>query len=93
MTLNSDLKDKLIEIQEKEITEYTIYRKVSESIKGNNSEILKQISEDELRHYNEWKGYTQTEVHPNRISVFKYLIISKVFGLMFMMKLLLTKIV
>ena len=41
-----------------------------------------------FRHYNEWKQYTQTEVNPNRFSVIKYLIISKFFGLMFMMKLL-----
>ena len=88
MSLNSDLKDRLIEIQEKEITEYTIYRKVSEKTRGNNSEILKQISEDELSHYDEWKRYTQTEIDPNRLSVLKYLIISKIFGLMFMMKLL-----
>ena len=88
MALNSDLKDKLVEIQEKEITEYTVYKKVSERTRGNNSRILKQISQDELRHYNEWKSYTQTEVHPNKLSVFKYLIISKIFGLMFMMKLL-----
>jgi len=88
MAPNSDLKNKLVKIQEKEITEYTIYKKVSERTTGNNSKILKQISQDELRHYNEWKRYTQTEVHPNKLSVFKYLIISKIFGLMFMMKLL-----
>ena len=88
MTLNSNLKDKLIEIQEKEITEYAVYRKLSERTKGNNSKVLKQISEDELRHYNEWKEYTQTEVNPDKLVVLKYLIISKIFGIMFMMKLL-----
>lgn len=88
MLLNSDLKDVLIRIQEKEITEYVVYGKLSEKAKGKNSEILKQISEDELRHYNEWKEYTQTEVKPNRFIVKKYLIIAYIFGLMFMMKLL-----
>ena len=48
MPHNSDLKNKLVKIQEKEITEYVVYKKVSESVKGKNSEILKQISEDEL---------------------------------------------
>jgi len=88
MPLNSSLKDKLVKIQEKEITEYNVYRRVSESTKGQNSKILKQISEDELRHYNEWKEYTHTEVNPDRLVVLKYLIISKIFGIMFMMKLL-----
>ena len=88
MPLNSSLKDKLVKIQEKEITEYNVYRRVSESTKGQNSKILKQISEDELRHYNEWKEYSHTEVNPDRLVVLKYLIISKIFGIMFMMKLL-----
>jgi len=52
------------------------------------SEILKKISEDELRHYNQWKKYTQADVNVNRLSVIKYLIISKIFGLLFMMKLM-----
>jgi len=88
MVLNSKLKAKLIEIQEKEITEHAVYKTLSEMAKGKNSEILKQISEDELRHYNEWKNYTQIEIRANRLSVLKYLIISKIFGLMFMMKLI-----
>ena len=69
MALNSNLKRKLIEIQEKEITEHTVYRKLSDSTKGKNSEILKQISQDELRHYNEWREHTQRDVKPNRLSI------------------------
>ena len=88
MAPNSDLKNKLVKIQEKEITEYAVYKKLSEMSKGRNSEILKKISEDELRHYNQWKKYTQTDVNVNRLSVIKYLIISKIFGLLFMMKLM-----
>ena len=88
MPLNSNLKNKLIEIQEKEITEHLVYKRLSERAKGKNSEILKQISEDELRHYKEWREYTQREVKPNRFLVIKYLIVSIIFGLMFMMKLM-----
>jgi len=88
MSPNFDLKDKLVEIQEKEITEYAVYKKLSEMSKGKNSEILKRISEDEHRHYNQWRKYTQIDVNVNRLSVIKYLIISKIFGLIFMMKLM-----
>ncbi len=88
MTLTPSLKNTLLKIQEKEITEYFIYQKLSEKTKGKNSEILKQISEDEFRHYNEWKEYTQTKAKPNKLTVTKYLLIAKIFGLMFMMKLL-----
>jgi VIT1/CCC1 family predicted Fe2+/Mn2+ transporter len=88
MVTNSKLKNVLIKIQEKEITEHIIYKKLSKNTKGKNSKILKQISDDELHHYNEWKKYTQKEVSPNRLIVIKYLIIAQIFGLMFMMKLL-----
>jgi VIT1/CCC1 family predicted Fe2+/Mn2+ transporter len=88
MALNPSLKAKIVKIQEKEITEHVVYKRLSEKAKGKNSEILKKISEDELRHYNEWKGYTQTETKPNKLRVIKYLIIAQIFGIMFMMKLL-----
>jgi VIT1/CCC1 family predicted Fe2+/Mn2+ transporter len=88
MKVDSYLKKELIKIQNKEITEHIIYKKLSEKAKGSNSEVLEQISEDEIRHYNEWKEYTKTDVRPNRLRVIKYLIVSQIFGLMFMMKLL-----
>ena len=49
---------------------------------------MKRISDDELRHYNRWKEYTQKEVHPDRLSVLKYLIFSAIFGLTFVMKIM-----
>ena len=88
MNIDFYLKKELIKIQNKEITEHIIYKELSENAKGSNSEVLKQISEDELRHYNEWQEYTKTDIKPNRFRIIKYLIISQIFGLMFMMKLL-----
>lgn len=88
MELSTKLRSMLIETQEKEITEYLIYKRLSEKAKGKNSSILKKISNDELFHYNKWKEYTKTQVQPNRLKVIKYLIINQIFGLMFMMKLL-----
>lgn len=88
MEIDSDLKRELLRIQNKEITEYNIYKKLSEKTKGNNSKILKQISEDEFNHYKEWKEITKLDVKPNRLRIIKYLFIHQIFGLMFMMKLL-----
>lgn len=88
MEIDSDLKRELLRIQNKEITEYNIYKKLSEKTKGNNSKILKQISEDEFNHYKEWKEITKLDVKPNRLRIIKYLFINQIFGLMFMMKLL-----
>ncbi len=88
MELDSEIKKTLIEIQNREITEHLIYKKISEKTTDKNSKILKQISEDELRHYNEWKKYTKKDTTPSKLTLIKYWIIAKIFGLMFMMKLL-----
>ena len=57
--INQDLKITVLEFQRKEITEHEVYRKLAEKSRGKNAEVLKRISDDELRHYNDWKKYTQ----------------------------------
>lgn len=86
--LSENVKRIILEFQRKEITEHIVYKKLAEKSKGKNAEILKKISDDELRHYNRWKEYTQKEVHPDRLSVLKYLIFSAIFGLTFVMKIM-----
>ncbi len=79
----------LLTAQRNEITEYHIYNKLSASIKDpENSRILKHISNDEFRHYDYWKSFTQKEVRPNRLKVWYYVFISKVFGITFGLKLM-----
>lgn len=86
--ISQDLKNTILEFQRKEITEHEIYRKLAEKTGGKNAEVLKRISDDELRHYNVWKKYTQKEIDLDRLSVLKYLIISTIFGLTFVMKIM-----
>jgi VIT1/CCC1 family predicted Fe2+/Mn2+ transporter len=86
--ISPNLRKIVLGFQKKEITEHEIYKKLAEKTRGNNAKVLKTISEDELSHYNEWMKYTQEEVHPNNLSVLKYLIFSKIFGLTFVMKIL-----
>ena len=72
-----------------EITEYHIYKNLAKSIKdAGNIKILNQIADDELRHYNDWKKYSQREIKPNRWEVFKYTLISRLFGFTFGIKLM-----
>ncbi len=82
------VKSTILEFQEKEITEHFVYKRLSEKSKGRNAIILKRISEDELKHYNEWKKYTQREVQPSHINVSRYLFFYYIFGLTFVMKIL-----
>ena len=72
-----------------EITEHHIYKRLARSIKNKeNSEILDQIADDELRHYHDWKKYTQREIKPNMWDVWKYYLISRIFGFTFGIKLM-----
>ena len=54
--LDEKTKQRILTAQKNEITEYFVYKKLSESIKkAENKEVLKHISNDELKHYNFWK--------------------------------------
>lgn len=85
--MTDSVKRLILKFQEKEITEHFVYKRLSEKSKGRNAIILKKISEDEFKHYNEWKKYTQREVQPKRFNILKYVFFSYIFGLTFVMKL------
>ena len=86
--LDQNLEKKLLKIQRKEITEHVVYAALAEKSKGRNAEILRGISDDELRHYKIWRELTQKDVQPNRLSILKYLILSRLFGVVFVMKIM-----
>ena len=80
---------RLLSAQRNEITEHLIYRRLSQWVKDpRNRSILQQISQDELRHYNFWRRYTRRDVPPDRVKVWMYLLISRIFGITFGIKLL-----
>ena len=77
----------VLKAQHNEITEYYLYRKLTETTKSDfNKKILHNVAKDELRHYNFWKKYTNTEVKPNNFKIWFYYMISKVAGLDFGIK-------
>ncbi len=78
----------LLRFQRNEITEHLMYKRLAEKARGENKKILKKISDDELRHYNVWKKYTGAEVSPRRFQVFRHVLLSKIFGLTFALKLM-----
>lgn len=72
-----------------EITEHHIYKRLARTIKDpENRQVMEQIADDELRHYNDWKKYTQREIKPDRWSIWKYYLISRVLGFTFGIKLM-----
>lgn len=74
--------------QKNEITEYYIYKRLAKKIKNENNQILEEIAEDELKHYNFWKKYSGEEVKPSKWKVFKFYWITRLFGLTFGIKLM-----
>jgi len=87
--LDDNLKQQLLRSQKDEITEHHIYLKLSKSTKdAQNSEILKEIADDELKHYNFWKKYTKRDVKPIRRKIWFYYLIARFFGLTFGIRLM-----
>jgi VIT1/CCC1 family predicted Fe2+/Mn2+ transporter len=86
--MNKDAKEIVLEFQKNEITEHFIYLHLANQAKGKNREVLSKIGNDELKHYNEWKEYTGEDVKKNDIKVFAYILLSKIFGITFAVKLM-----
>ena len=87
--LTEETKKIILASQRSEVTEHFIYEKMSQSTKdSHNKEILKRIAGEELEHYNFWKEYTNKDVAPDKLKIWKYSLISRVFGIMFGIKLM-----
>lgn len=89
MQLTEDIRRRILLFQQTEITEYHIYKRLAKRIRSpENAKILDQIAEDELRHHEGWKKYSQQEVPPRWFSVWFYYVVSMVFGFTFGVKLM-----
>ncbi|MCL7395148.1 MAG: VIT1/CCC1 transporter family protein [Thaumarchaeota archaeon] len=87
--LDKEIEKVILNAQRNEITEHFIYERLARSVKDpQNREVLKRISDDELRHYNFWREYTRKDVKPDNLKVWKYFLISKIFGITFGIKLM-----
>lgn len=89
MKIDETTKSMMRKYQKNEITEYHIYRRLAKVVKGSeNKKILERIAEDEMRHYNQWRTCTNTDIKPNMFKVWWYYFISVIFGFTFGIKLM-----
>jgi vacuolar iron transporter family protein len=89
MEITIEMHRRLLAAQKNEITEYNIYKRIASSLpREENRRILEQIGADELRHYNEWKKFTGQDVSPNWLMVWFYVIVARLFGFTFGVKLM-----
>jgi VIT1/CCC1 family predicted Fe2+/Mn2+ transporter len=87
--IDASLMKLIVNSQRREITENIIYSKLAASAKEQkNSIVLKHIAEDELRHYNFWKKYTNRDVKPYLFLVWRYYLLSRILGFTFGIKLM-----
>ncbi len=86
---SDDLKKSILKAQRNEITEYYVYKKLSKATKiREHAEILSNISNDEMSHYERFKKISLEDVKPDKFKVFFYFFISRIFGLNFGLKLM-----
>ncbi len=89
MEITAELRQRLLVAQRNEITEHNIYTRIAASLpKEENRRVLEQIAADELRHYNEWKKFTGQDVAPNWLFVWFYVLVARLFGFTFGVKLM-----
>lgn len=83
------IREDLLKAQKNEITEHEIYKKLALREKDRRNRVtLEKIGREEFSHYEFWKGYTKTEVKPNRLKIWFYLTVARLFGLTFGVKLM-----
>jgi len=89
MELNPEIRQKILGFQRTEITEHHIYNRLAIRIKSpENAKVIRQIADDEMRHYQGWKKYTEEDVPPRWLIVWFYYLVSVVFGFTFGIKLM-----
>ena len=89
MGINGELREQLLAYQKNEVTEHHIYARLARTVKSPKDRlILERIAGDELDHYHTWRSYTQQDVKPDRLAIWKYYLISRIFGFTFGIKLM-----
>jgi VIT1/CCC1 family predicted Fe2+/Mn2+ transporter len=94
--MNSDLPnisketmEKLLMDQQDEITAHHLYKKIADYVKDErNSKIIREVSEDELEHYNRLKSITKKELKPQKLKIFFFYWLTVILGITFGIKLL-----
>ncbi len=84
-----NVKKTIIKFQKSEVTEYYIYRSLAGlARKESNRQVLMNLSEEELRHYDIWYKHSGIKIKPDRFKIWFYVMLARVFGVTFGIKLM-----
>ncbi len=79
----------LFDFQRNEASEHVIYQRLAKLVRDHhNHAALNRIAADELRHYNVYKDYTHREIAPDRLKIGWHLLLARLFGVTFSIKLM-----
>jgi len=79
----------ILRVQKSELTDHIVYKKLAEIIKNNkHRDMLEDIANEEIEHYQVFKSFTGKEVAPDEGKIFLFVLISRVLGLNFGLKLM-----
>ncbi len=80
---------KILSLQRREITQHHICMQLlGVTTHAENRAVLQRIANDELRHYDYWRSQTAQDVAPDKLQVFFFSLLARVFGVTFALKLL-----
>lgn len=89
MAISKQAMNIIIAMQQNEINEHYIYKKISKTQKTpHNKEVLERLSQEEKKHYDIWMSYSKKEVPPQKLKIFFRCLCAKVFGFTFVIKLM-----
>ncbi|MDR3705585.1 MAG: VIT1/CCC1 transporter family protein [Paludibacteraceae bacterium] len=87
--MDAKLIEQIVRFQQNEITESIVYARLAEIEKNpENKLVLKQISDDEHRHYETLKKYTNQSPAPRKGKILFFYLIARIFGVTFGIKLM-----
>lgn len=85
----ADFREKLLEFQKNEMTEYHIYTRLAGIIpEPGNRDVLLRIASEELGHYRIWQKYTGQIVEPDRLRVLFFCYAARFLGMTFAIRLM-----
>jgi len=87
--ITEEQKQKILNFQKDEMTSHLLYKQLAGLIKDkHNAEVIREMSDTEMRHYQFWKKVSGTEITPDRIKIFFLLLMTRILGLTFSIKLI-----
>ena len=89
MEINEEMREQIKYLQKEELNGMKTYLMLARMVKDEeNKKVLLRIADEEQKHYDIWKIYTDEDVQPNNLKVHFFYWVSKIFGLTFGIRLM-----